>query len=79
MPTTGCENSDKDCRHSEKLTSEGEAGHAKQQEEGCDLQDTMQGLPLCVHWRDREYIPWMLRCHHLFVCFLDIPNTFGSF
>ena len=54
MPTTGCENSDKDCRHSEKLTSEGEAGHAKQQEEGCDLRDTLQGLPLCVHWRDRE-------------------------
>ena len=50
---TGGENSDEDCRHSQKLTSEGEADHAKQQE-GRDLQDTMQGLPLRVHWRDRE-------------------------
>ena len=37
-----------------KPTSESEEGHAKQQEEGCDLRDTMQRLPLCVHWRDRE-------------------------
>ena len=48
------ENSDEDCRHSQKLTSEGEANHAKQQEEGRDLQDSMHGLPLCVDWRDRE-------------------------
>ena len=53
MPTTGGENSDEDCRHSQKLTSEDEANHAKQQEEGRDIQDTMQGLPLRVHWRDR--------------------------
>ena len=52
MPTTGNENSDEDCENSQKLTSEGEAGHAKQQEEERDLQDTMQGLPL--HWRDEE-------------------------
>ena len=54
MPATGGENSEEDCRHSQKLTSEGEANHAKQQEEGRDIQDTMQGLPLRVHWRDRE-------------------------
>ena len=54
MLTTGSENSDEDCGHSQKLTSEGEAGHAKQQEEVCDLRDTLQGLPPCVHWRDRE-------------------------
>ena len=48
------ENSDEDCGHSQKSTSEGEAGHAKQQEEGCDLRDTMQRLPLYVHWSDRE-------------------------
>ena len=28
--------------------------HAKQQEEGRDLRDTTQGLPLCVHWRDKK-------------------------
>ena len=54
MPTTGSENSDEDCGHSQKPTSDDEAGHAKQQEEGCDLRDTMQRLPLCVNWRDRE-------------------------
>ena len=54
MLITGSENSNEDCGHSQKPTSEGEAGHAKQQEEGHDLQDTMQGLPLYVHWRDRE-------------------------
>ena len=54
MPSTGSENSDEDYRHSQKPTSEGEAGHAKQQEEGSDLRDTMQRLTLCVHWRDRE-------------------------
>ena len=30
MPTTGSENSDEDCGHSQKQTSEGEASHAKQ-------------------------------------------------
>lgn len=54
VTTTGSANSDDDCGNSQKHTSEGEAGHAKQQEEGRDLQDTMQRLPLCVHWRDRE-------------------------
>ena len=37
MPSTGSENSDEDCGTSQKPTSEGEAGIAKQQEEGCDL------------------------------------------
>ena len=46
MSTTGSENSE-DCGHSQQPTSEGEAGHAKQQE-GHDVQDTMQGLP-CVY------------------------------
>ena len=54
MPSTGSENSDENCRHSQKPTGEGEADHAKHQEEGCDLRDTMQRLSLCVHWRDRE-------------------------
>ena len=54
MLTTQSENSDEDCGHSQKPNSDSEPGHAKQQEEGCDLRDTMQRLPLCVHWRDRE-------------------------
>ena len=49
VPTTRSKNSVEDGRHSQKPTSEGEAGHAKEQEEGRDLQDTMQGLRLCVH------------------------------
>ena len=55
MPSTGSENSDKDCGHSLTLTSEGEACHAKQQE-GCGLQDTMQRLPVCTLERQGE--PW---------------------
>ena len=53
MPATGSENSDEDCKHPQKPTSEGEAGHTKQQE-GCGLRGTMQRLFLCAHWRDRE-------------------------
>ena len=59
MPSTGSENNDEDCRHYQKPTSEGEADYAKQQEEGPDLQDTMYGLPLCVHWRDKENLEEM--------------------
>ena len=48
MLSTGSKNNDEDCGHSQKPTSEGEAGHAKQQVEGCDLRDTIQRLP-CVY------------------------------
>ena len=61
MPSTGSENSDEDNGHSQKLSSEGKAGHAKQHKEGRDLHNTMQGLPLCVHWRDRENLGEMTK------------------
>ena len=54
VPTTGSENSDEYSEHPQKPTSEREAGDAKQQGGGCDLRGSMQGLLLCVHWRDRE-------------------------
>ena len=41
-------------KHPQKPTSEREAGHTKQQRGGYDLRGSMQGLLLCVHWRDRE-------------------------
>ena len=61
VPTTGSENSDEDCKHPQKPTNEGEAGYTKQQENGCDLRGTVQGLPLCVYWRDRESLGEMLK------------------
>ena len=54
MQTTGSENSDVILKHSQTLTSEGEAAKTRQEEEGSSLQGTVQGLSECIDWRDRK-------------------------
>ena len=54
MPTTGSEYSDEGRKHPQKFSSESEAGQTRHEEEGCNLRGAMQGLPMCVHWRDRK-------------------------
>ena len=50
--TTGSENSNEVDRHPQEFSSEGEAGQTRQEEEGCSLWGAVQGLPMCVHWKD---------------------------
>ena len=51
---TASENSDEVHKHPQKFSSEGEAGQNRYEEEGCSIQGAVQGLPMCVHWRDRK-------------------------
>ena len=53
VPTTGSENSEVR-KHPQKLSSEGDAGQTRHEQEGYSLWLAMQGLPMCVHWRDRK-------------------------
>ena len=54
MPAIGTENSDVIQKHPQILTSEGETAKTRQEEEGSSLQSTVQGLSMCIHWRDRK-------------------------